>query len=70
MLQQQEFDLLVLDVNLADSKGLEILAFINKHAIPSAVIVVSSSMEFDVVTKAFRFGPLIIYINPLSLMTS
>lgn len=46
----------MLDINLADSSGLEILAFINKHAIPSAVIVVSSSTEFEVVSKAFRFG--------------
>jgi DNA-binding NtrC family response regulator len=56
MLKERQINLMVLEINLQDVNGLEVLAFISKQEIPTSVIVVSSETDFDMVSKAFRFG--------------
>ncbi len=56
VLSEREPDLMVLELNLPDLSGLEVLAFIHKKKLATSVIVVSAETDFDRVSKAFRFG--------------
>lgn len=56
VLREREPDLMILELNLPDLNGLEVLAFIHKQKLATSVIVVSSETDFDMVSKAFRFG--------------
>lgn len=53
---EQQPDVLLLDLNIPDVNGLQILEFLKEQHIRCKVIVVSCIEEFDVVKKAMKLG--------------
>ncbi|MDG2176663.1 MAG: EAL domain-containing protein [Gammaproteobacteria bacterium] len=55
-LESEEFDLVLLDMNMPDVDGEQVLKFINDKKINLAVVVLSGETDFDHVTGAFQLG--------------
>jgi len=55
-LSNQSFDLVLLDLNMADMNGHQVMDFITKQGIDVATIVVSGESSFSAVSKALRRG--------------
>jgi len=55
-LSTQDFDLVLLDLNMADMNGHQVMDFILQHEIDVATIVVSGESSFSAVSKALRRG--------------
>lgn len=55
-LSNQEFDLILLDLNMADLNGHQVMDFIAQKGIDIATIVVSGEASFSAVSKALRRG--------------
>jgi diguanylate cyclase len=55
-LESEEFDLVLLDMNMPDVDGEQVLKFINDKKINVAVVVLSGETDFDHVTGAFQLG--------------
>ena len=55
-LESEEFDLVLLDINMPDVDGEQVLKFINDKKINVAVVVLSGETDFDHVTGAFQLG--------------
>jgi diguanylate cyclase (GGDEF)-like protein/PAS domain S-box-containing protein len=55
-LEQNHYDLVFLDLNMADVDGFAVMAFMADQGIDSAIVVVSGESTFDDVRKAFRMG--------------
>jgi diguanylate cyclase (GGDEF)-like protein/PAS domain S-box-containing protein len=55
-LDSEEFDLVLLDMNMSDVDGEQVLKFINDKKINVAVVVLSGETDFDHVTGAFQLG--------------
>ncbi|MBJ6723386.1 EAL domain-containing response regulator [Geomesophilobacter sediminis] len=56
LLKRGEITLLLLDVNLPDLSGLEVLEWITTHRLPTAVIMVSAADSIDYAIQALRSG--------------
>ena len=55
-LHEHEFDLVLLDLNMADMNGHQVMDFIAENEIDVATIVVSGESSFTAVSKALRRG--------------
>lgn len=55
-LQEKEFDLMLLDMNMPGVNGHQVMEFINEKQINIAVVVLSGETDFDSVTRAFQLG--------------
>jgi len=56
ILTSQEIDLLLLDINLPDISGLEVLEWITANHISTSVIIVSADVHIDSAIRATRSG--------------
>jgi diguanylate cyclase (GGDEF)-like protein/PAS domain S-box-containing protein len=56
LLSENAFDLMLLDLNMPDLDGHEVMAHIRRHKIDTDIIVVSGETTFDHATKALRKG--------------
>lgn len=56
VLQEEEFDLLVLDINVPKLSGLELLGRLNSLDIKTPVIFISAVLDIDDISKAFELG--------------
>jgi len=65
-LNHQHFDLVILDINLPDFNGFEILKYI-KHHIALPVIVTSAYSDTKLKLKAFKYGASDYMVKPLDL---
>ncbi len=55
-MRREEFDLVLLDIGLPDMSGLDVLEWISRNRITSAVIVVSADESIDSAIRALRNG--------------
>ncbi|WP_317932697.1 EAL domain-containing protein [Halioxenophilus sp. WMMB6] len=55
-LLKNQYDLILLDLNMPDKNGFEVMDFVRSHNIQSPVIVVSGESSFESITNAFKFG--------------
>lgn len=55
-LKTQEIDVVLLDINLPDMSGLEIMEWIATSKIPASVIIVSADDSFESAVRAMRGG--------------
>lgn len=53
---QGKFDLVVLDIQLSDNKGLEVLQKVNSEANHPPVVIYSQNLQKDLVVKVLSFG--------------
>lgn len=56
ILENQEFDLVLLDMHMPEVDGHQVMEFINDRKISVAVVVLSGETDFDSVTRAFHLG--------------
>ena len=56
LLQKRKFDAVLLDLMLPDSQGLSTFFAINKHALSTAIIIISAMSEKDLAIEAVREG--------------
>jgi len=52
----KNYDLILLDLNLPDFNGTEVLKFLNKNNITIPIIVISAYSEMKTKLKAFKYG--------------
>jgi len=55
-LEAGNFDLVLLDINMPQIGGHEVMEYINDNNIRIAVVVISTETDFDSVTRAFHLG--------------
>lgn len=55
-IREEEPDIILLDLNIPEINGLQILRFIKEEQISSQVIIVSCHEEFEMVKEAMRLG--------------
>ena len=55
-IEKEQPDLILLDLNIPEINGLELLQMIRQRNLPSKVIVVSCYEDFDTVKKAMKLG--------------
>jgi diguanylate cyclase (GGDEF)-like protein/PAS domain S-box-containing protein len=55
-LAQNQYDIVLLDLNMGDFDGFAVMAFMNAHDIDAVTVVVSGEIAFDSVRKALRMG--------------
>jgi diguanylate cyclase (GGDEF)-like protein/PAS domain S-box-containing protein len=55
-LAQRSFDLILLDLNMADMNGHQVMDFVSKSELETAIVVVSGESSFSSVSKALRRG--------------
>jgi diguanylate cyclase (GGDEF)-like protein/PAS domain S-box-containing protein len=56
ILENKDITVALLDINLPDISGLDILKWIRKNQIPTSVIVVSGDRSLDSAVQALRYG--------------
>ncbi len=56
MLEKEDFDLILLDINLPEVSGHQVMEFINDKLIKVAVVVLSGEVDFHSITRAFQLG--------------
>ncbi|HXE98589.1 MAG TPA: response regulator, partial [Dongiaceae bacterium] len=56
ILKSQEIDLVLLDINLPDISGLEVMEWIAHNNIPTSMIMVSADADIDSAIRALRGG--------------
>lgn len=67
MLKSQDIDLVLLDINLPDITGLEVLEWIAKNKISASVIFVSADASIDSAILALRHGAIEFVRKPANL---
>lgn len=67
ILKSQEIDLVLLDINLPDISGLEVMEWIAGNNIPTSVIIVSGDTDIDSAIRALRSGVVAFVRKPLGL---
>ncbi len=55
-LQKYTFEVMLLDLNMPDLSGYNVIDFVREHSIEVKIIVVSGESNFDAVTRALRLG--------------
>ncbi len=55
-LENEDFDLVLLDMNMPDVNGHQVMEFINNKLIKVAVVVLSGEVDFDSTPGAFQLG--------------
>ena len=55
-LQDNAYDLILLDIRMPGKSGLEIMAWLKENGIDSQVIIVSGHSDYRVVRQAFKLG--------------
>ncbi|MDD2402720.1 MAG: response regulator transcription factor, partial [Clostridia bacterium] len=66
-MKSNSFDLMILDVNLPDGKGLELLADVKKAVALPVIILTANDMETDIIS-GFELGADDYVTKPFSLM--
>ncbi len=64
LIQQRQFDLIILDLNMPKKSGDQVLAFIRDQKLGSPVIVISGEASINKVTEAMRLGAYDIFRKP------
>lgn len=62
-----KYDLIILDLNLPDYHGFEVLQFINKQQIHIPVIVASAYSDKNIKLRAFKLGASDYMVKPIDL---
>ncbi len=66
LIQQKQFHLIILDLNMPKKSGDQVLAFIKENNIQTTVIVLSGETSINKVTEAIRLGAYDIFKKPYS----
>ena len=66
LIQQKQFHLIILDLNMPKKSGDQVLAFIKENNIQTTVIVLSGETSINKVTEAIRLGAYEIFKKPYS----
>ena len=66
LIQQRQFNLIILDLNMPKKSGDQVLAFIKEKKIQTTVIVLSGETSINKVTEAIRLGAYDIFKKPYS----
>jgi len=66
LIQQRQFNLIILDLNMPKKSGDQVLAFIKDKQIQTTVIVLSGETSINKVTEAVRLGAYDIFKKPYS----
>lgn len=66
-IQFNRYDLILLDLNLPDYDGFELLKFINKHQITIPTIVLSAYSDTQTKLQAFKYGASDYICKPIDL---
>ena len=66
LIQQRQFRIIILDLNMPKKSGDQVLAFIKEKKIDSTVIVISGETSVNKVTEAVRLGAYDIFKKPYS----
>ncbi len=66
LIQQRQFNLIILDLNMPKKSGEHVLAFIKDKNIQTTVIVLSGETSINKVTEAIRLGAYDIFKKPYS----
>ena len=66
LIQQRQFNLVILDLNMPKKTGDQVLAFIRDSKIQTTVIVLSGETSINKVTEAVRLGAYDIFRKPYS----
>lgn len=66
-IQYNSYDLILLDLNLPDYSGYEVLKFLNKNFITIPTIVISANSEKTYIIQAFKHGAIDFMKKPIDL---
>ncbi len=66
LIQQRQFNLIILDLNMPKKSGDQVLTFIREKKIQTTVIVISGETSINKVTEAVRLGAYDIFRKPYS----
>ncbi|MDH3386961.1 MAG: EAL domain-containing protein [Gammaproteobacteria bacterium] len=66
LIQQRQFNLVILDLNMPKKSGDQVLTFIRQKKIQTTVIVISGETSINKVTEAVRLGAYDIFKKPYS----
>ncbi|KGP75427.1 OmpR family two-component response regulator [Desulfosporosinus sp. Tol-M] len=66
-MKSNSFDLMILDINLPDGKGLDLLADVRKNSALPVIVLTANDLETDIVT-GFELGADDYITKPFSLM--
>jgi len=66
-IKARQFDLIILDINLPDGSGLELLSAIRKSSAVPVIMLTANDMETDIIT-GFEMGADDYITKPFSLM--
>ena len=66
LIQQRQFKIIILDLNMPKKSGDQVLAFIKEKKIDTTVIVLSGETSINKVTEAVRLGAYDIFKKPYS----
>lgn len=69
MLENSDFDLVILDINLPDFEGTEILSLINKNYPETKVIMATAYSDYEHIRKSMRNNAFDYLLKPYSIDT-
>lgn len=69
MLENSDFDLVILDINLPDLEGTEILSLINKNYPETKVIMATAYSDYEHIRKSMRNNAFDYLLKPYSIDT-
>jgi two-component system response regulator YesN len=65
LIQENHYDLVILDIQMPKMDGLELLKTIRGHQINTPVVIFSGHNEFDYARQSFRYGVVDYLLKPL-----